>query len=164
MLFASFNESMIIRSSVFLTIIGINIVDLIRTLGNNSVYEKRSSTVLGFIRKNLGIQFSGEIIDSYEKVFTRLIGKLTFQQRKPFSIEVNEFTWIRLVIALGLALEMFLDGLLNLSQTFKTVLQCFESLVCAITRSKFLESGTFKYLIYRWTSNMEVFRQLHYLP
>lgn len=43
---ASFAESMTVSPFKFRTVIGISAVDLIRTLGNNSVYEKASCAAL----------------------------------------------------------------------------------------------------------------------
>ncbi|MCC8997667.1 MAG: hypothetical protein LM517_11635 [Nitrosomonas sp.] len=54
---------MVVSSFKFRTIIGVSAVDLIRTLGNDSVYEKASCAVLSFIGKNIGIQLPGEVID-----------------------------------------------------------------------------------------------------
>jgi hypothetical protein len=53
MLPASFIESMIVVSFKFFAVIGISIVDLIRTL-SNSAYEKASGAVLSFIGKDIG--------------------------------------------------------------------------------------------------------------
>ncbi len=55
LLCASFAESMIVSSFKFLAVIGISIVDLIRTLGNDSVYKKASCAMLSFIGENIGI-------------------------------------------------------------------------------------------------------------
>jgi len=75
---ASFGESVIGCSLKFLAVIGISIIDLIRTLGNDSVYEKASGAVLGFIGENIGIQLPGEIIDRYKQVLARFTGGLSF--------------------------------------------------------------------------------------
>jgi len=48
---ASIDESMVVSSFKFRTVIGISAVDLIRTLGNDSVYEKASCAVLSFVGK-----------------------------------------------------------------------------------------------------------------
>ncbi|SDX32878.1 hypothetical protein SAMN05216300_1291, partial [Nitrosomonas oligotropha] len=53
-------------------------------------------------------------------------------------IEMNELARVRFVIALRFTLETFLDGLLDLGQTFKAILQRLESLVGTVTRDKFL--------------------------
>ena len=131
---ASFAESMAVSSFKFRTVIGISTVDLIRTLGNDSVYEKASCAVLRFIGKDLGIQLSGEVIDGHKQIFARFIGGLPFQQGKPLGIEVNKLARVRLVIALGFTLEAFLDGLLDLDQAFKAILQRLEPLVGTVTR------------------------------
>ena len=106
---ASFNESMIVSSFKFLAVIGISIIDLIRTLGNDSGHEKASGAVLSFIGENIGIQLPGEIIDGHKPILARFIGGLPFQEWKSLGIEVNEFARVRFVIALGSALETFLD-------------------------------------------------------
>ena len=54
------------------------------------------------------------------------MGGLPFQEGESLSIEVNKLTWVRFVIALGCTLEAFLDGLLDLGQTFKAILQRLE--------------------------------------
>ena len=51
---------------------------------------------------------------------------------------MNKLTWVRFVIALRFMFETFLDGLLDLGQTLKAVLQRLEPLVGTITRDKFL--------------------------
>ena len=102
------------------------------------VRKKASCAVLSFIGEDTGIQFPGEIIDGHKQVLARFIGRLSFQEGKPLGIEVNKLTWVRFVIALGSTLEAFLDGLLDLGQTFKAVLQRLEPLVGTVTRSKFL--------------------------
>ncbi|SEO91907.1 hypothetical protein SAMN05216333_1261, partial [Nitrosomonas oligotropha] len=66
------------------------------------------------------------------------IGGLSFQEGKPLGIEMNELARVRFVIALRFTLETFLDGLLDLGQTFKAILQRLESLVGTVTRDKFL--------------------------
>ena len=76
---------------------------------------------------------------------------------------MNELTRVRFVIALRFTLETFLDGLLHLGQAFEVILQCLEALIGTATRSKFLESGSFQYIINRWAADVEVFCQLHYL-
>ena len=48
------DESMTVDSFRIRTVIGISTTDLIGTLGDNSAYEKASSTVLGFIGENTG--------------------------------------------------------------------------------------------------------------
>ncbi|SDX63219.1 hypothetical protein SAMN05216300_1691, partial [Nitrosomonas oligotropha] len=53
-------------------------------------------------------------------------------------IEMNELARVRFVIALRFTFETFLDGLLDLGQTFKAILQRLESLVGTVTRDKFL--------------------------
>ncbi len=62
---ASLDESMGVSSFKFFAVIRISIVDLVRTL-SNSACEKASCTMLGFIRKNIGIQLPGEIIDGHK--------------------------------------------------------------------------------------------------
>ena len=52
---ASFAESVIVSSFKFLAVIGISIVDLIRILGNDSVDEKASCSMLSFIGENIGL-------------------------------------------------------------------------------------------------------------
>jgi hypothetical protein len=52
---ASLAESMAVSSFKFIAVIGISAVDLIRTLGNDSVYEKASGAMLSFIEKNIAI-------------------------------------------------------------------------------------------------------------
>ena len=47
---------------------------------------------------------------------------------------MNELARLRFVIALRFTFETFLDGLLDLGQTFKTVLQRLEPLVGTVTR------------------------------
>ena len=46
---------MVVGSFKFLAVIGISIVDLIRTLGNDSADEEASCTMLSFIGENIGI-------------------------------------------------------------------------------------------------------------
>lgn len=43
-------------------------------------------------------------------------------------------------------------------------MQCLETLIDTATRGKFLESGSFQYVINRWPADVEVFCQLHYFP
>ena len=78
-LLASFYESMAIRSFKFRTVIGISAVDLIGTLGNDSVCEKGGGAVLSFIGENIGIQLPGEIIDGHKQILSRFISRLPFQ-------------------------------------------------------------------------------------
>ena len=94
MLPASFAESMAVSSFKFPTVIGISTVDLMQTLGNDSVYEKASCA-------EFVIQPPGEVVDSHKQIFARFIGGLSFQQGKLLGIEVNKLAWVRLVIALG---------------------------------------------------------------
>ena len=82
--------------------------------------------MLGFIGENIGIQFPGKIIDSHKQLLTGLIDRLTFQQGKPFGIEVNEFTGIRFVSVFSFALDTFLNRLLYLDQAFEVVLNCLK--------------------------------------
>ena len=58
-----------------LAVIGISAVDL----GNDSGHEKAGGTVLSFVRKNIGIQLPGEVIDSHKQILARFIGRLSFQ-------------------------------------------------------------------------------------
>ena len=51
---ASFDESMSVSPFKFLAVIGISIVDLVRTL-SSSTQEEASGAVLGFVRKDLSI-------------------------------------------------------------------------------------------------------------
>ncbi len=51
---ASYVESEIVSSFKFLAVIRISIVDLIKTLGNDSVDEKASCAMLSFIGVNIG--------------------------------------------------------------------------------------------------------------
>lgn len=77
-LLASFNESIVIRSFRFRTVIRINIVDLIAALGNVSFFKKGSGAVLSFVGGNIGIQLPGEIIDDHKQIIMRLVGGLPF--------------------------------------------------------------------------------------
>ena len=52
---ASYAESVIVSPFKFLAVIGISIVDLIRTLGNDGADEKASCAMLSFIGENIGI-------------------------------------------------------------------------------------------------------------
>lgn len=106
----------------FGAVVRVSAVDLIRALGDDRAYEK----VLGFIGENIGIQFPGKIIDSHKQILTGLIDRLTFQQGKPFGIEVNEFTGIRFVSVFSFALDTFLNRLLYLGQAFEVVLNCLK--------------------------------------
>ena len=81
-----------------------------------------------------GAIHSGEVIDGHKQIFARFIVGLPFQQGKPLGIEVNKLARVRLVIALGFTLEAFLDGLLDLDQAFKAILQRLEPLVGTVTR------------------------------
>jgi hypothetical protein len=51
---------------------------------------------------------------------------------------VNKLAGVRFAIALGGTLETFLDGLLDIGQTFKTELQRLKPLVGTVTRDKLL--------------------------
>lgn len=110
---------MIAGSFKFGTVVGVSAVNLIRALDDDTADEKANSAVLGFIGKNIGTQLPGKIIDSHKQILTRLIDRLTFQKGKPFSIEVNQLTRIRFVIAFSFTLETFLNRLLDLGQTFE---------------------------------------------
>ena len=79
-------------------------------------------------------------------------------------IEVDELARVRLVIALGSTLETSLDGLLDLSQAFETVLQRIEPPVGTVRWGKSLKSGTSQYGINCRSADPEAFRQLHCLP
>ncbi|OQW40792.1 MAG: hypothetical protein A4S08_04040 [Proteobacteria bacterium SG_bin4] len=119
--------------------------------------------VLGFIRKDSGMQLPGETIDGYKQVFARFMSKLPFQQREPLGIEVRQFARISFVVAFCFTLETILDRLLNFGQALKAVLQHLESLVGTVMWRKFLKSGSFEYVVDRWTADVETFRQLRYL-
>ena len=110
---------MIAGSFKFGTVVGVSAVNLIRALDDDTADEKANSAVLGSIWKNIGTQLPGKIIDSHKQILTRLIDRLTFQKGKPFSIEVNQLTRIRFVIAFSFTLETFLNRLLDLGQTFE---------------------------------------------
>jgi len=60
---ASFDKSVIGCPFKLLAVIGISIVGLIRALDNDSVYEKTSGAVLGFIGENIDVQFPRKIIE-----------------------------------------------------------------------------------------------------
>lgn len=70
--------------------------------------------------------------------FPDAVYHVTLRGDRREAIKVNKLTWVRFVIALGGTLEAFLDGLLDLGQTFEAVLQRLEPLVGAVMRSKFL--------------------------
>ncbi len=146
MLRACFDESVVDRPFKFFTVIGIDTFNLIRTLGDDGFYEEACGTILGFIQQNLGIQFPREVINGHKQILARLISRLPFQQEESLGIEVSEFP----CIAPGFTLETFLNRLLVLGQTFEAALQCLESLIGAVARSKFLKLGAFWYGINRW--------------
>ena len=79
---------------------------------------------------------------------------MPFQEWKSLGIEMNELARVRFVIALRFTFETFLDGLLDLGQAFETILQRLETLIGTATRDKFLESGSFQYVINRWPTDV----------
>ena len=80
------------------------------------------SAVRGVIRKDLGLQFPGGVSIAINGCSRGSLADWLASQVKPFCIEVSEFIRIRLVIAFGFPLEMFLDCLFNYGQVFETVL------------------------------------------
>ena len=120
------DESMTVGSFKIRTVIGISTIDPIGTLGDDSAYEKASSTVLGFIGENTGY-------NSLEKssiATNKYSSGSPFQEGKPFGIEANELSRARLVIALRCTLETFLNRLFDPNQAFdEAILQRLKPLV-----------------------------------
>ena len=125
---ASFDESVAVSSFKFRTVIGISAVDLIRTLGNDSVYEKASCAE--FYR------------EEYRQAPWR-------NHRWP-QTDICEVHW-RIAPSTRKA-AWYRSEQARLGKT------------CYSAWSKFLESRAFQYIINRWPTDMEAFRQMRYLP
>lgn len=78
-LLAGFDKGMLAVALELLALIGIDVIDLIRTLGDHVLSEKAGGAVLGFIRQDVSIQFPREVIDGHKQVLAGLTGGLSLQ-------------------------------------------------------------------------------------
>jgi len=55
----------------------------------------------GFYREKYWHKHLGEIVDSHKQILARFIDRLSFQEGRTFSIEMNQLIRIRFVIEFG---------------------------------------------------------------
>jgi len=88
-------------SSIFLAIVTVKLFNRIWAF-LQYLLQKIFCRVLGFVRKNGRIKFTGEVINGYEEILPPLDGFLSFQKWQPFSVAVEHLTRIVLIVTFGL--------------------------------------------------------------
>ena len=88
---------------ILLSVIGVVLFDRIGTFLQD-LLQKDLGGILGLVRKNRGVELTGEVIDGHKQVFPSLEGRFSLEQRQPLGVPVQHLAGIILVVAPGLAL------------------------------------------------------------
>ncbi len=155
---AGHGKSVDVGTPVLLAVVRVRVFNLVRALRQHVVDEKMAGAVLGLVWQDVGVQFAGEVVDGDEQVFPGRRGRLSLEQWQTLGIEVDEFAGVGFVIAPGGALQLVLDGLLNLGQPFKAVAYRPEALVGTVAGGELLHSGAFQHGVDGWPRYPEMLR------
>ena len=101
---ARLGEGMVVGAFIFFAVVGIGIVDLVRTLCQHLVDQELGGAVLGLVEQDVGVKLTGEVVYGDKQVLPRLGRRLAFEQRQALGVERGEFARIGFIVALGLAL------------------------------------------------------------